>query len=179
MEIIAMTAAAPVPGRPDETEYTSWAKAYVDAVEGSGISEILVRQREDYLSLLRSLDGDYAYAPGKWTVKEIAGHVNDAERIFAYRLLCVARGDLTPFPPFEQDDYIAPAAFHLRSLGDLADEFEAVRGATICLVKSLPLDAWLRRGTVSGCSVTPRGLAFQLAEHERHHARILLEKYRP
>ena len=163
--------------RPDETEYTSWAKPYVDAVEGSDLLAVLPRYTKEFLTVAASLDGDFSYAPGKWTVKEVVGHVTDTERIFAYRLLCVARNDQTPFPGFEQDDYLAFSRFNDRTLGDLLAEFEAVRQATMLLIRGLPGDCWTRRGTVSGCSVTPRGLAFQLAGHERHHYRMLRDKY--
>lgn len=164
-------------GRPDDSEVTPWGRGDVSLVEGADIARILSGQTQDYLALVRSLDGAHTYASGKWTVGQIVGHVTDTERIFAYRLLCIGRGDRTPFPGFEQDDYMACAAFHERPLRDLIDEFEAVRQGTLCLVSGLPANAWLRRGTVDGYSVTTRGIAFQLAGHERHHASILREKY--
>jgi uncharacterized damage-inducible protein DinB len=159
--------------RPGETEYAPWAKHYVEGVEGTDPLEILRKNTPEYLALISSLDGDFRYAPGKWTVKQVVGHVTDTERIFAYRLLCVARGDQTHFPGFEQDDYLACAEFHNRTLADLVAEFEAVRQASILLIQGLSADSWSRRGTVGGYSVTPRGIAFQLAGHERHHFRIL------
>ena len=116
--------------------------------------------------------------PEKWTVCELLGHVTDAERIFAYRTLCVARGEQTPLPAFEQDDYMAAADFAGRSLADITGEFEAIRDSSIRLMRpALPADAWVRRGTVSRVSVTARGLAFVLVGHEKHHTRILREKY--
>jgi DinB superfamily len=163
--------------RPDETEYQPWAKGYVDCVEGSDVVEALTANTKDYRALVSRLDGLYRYAPGKWTVNEIVGHVTDAERIFAYRLLCIARGDQTPFPAFEQDDYLAVSGFNDRTLADLLAEFEAVRQASILLMRGLPAEAWSRRGTVGGYRVTPRGIAFQLAGHERHHCGIFRAKY--
>ena len=163
--------------RPDQTEYPPWSKGYVDGVEGSDPIGILQANTPEYAALVARLDGDYRYAPGKWTVKEIVGHVTDAERIFAYRLLCIARNDKTPFPGFEQDDYLAASDFNDRALTDLLAEFEAVRLSSILLLRSLPEEAWTRRGTVGGYSATPRGIAFQLAGHERHHYRILRDKY--
>jgi hypothetical protein len=163
--------------RPDETEYPPYAKAYVESVEGSDPVEILTNNTKDYLALLSRLNGTYRYAPGKWTVNEVVGHVTDTERIFAYRLLCVARGDQTPFPPFEQDDYIASSGFNDRTLASLVAEFEAVRHSSILLMQGLPATCWSRRGTVSGYSVTPRGIAFVLAGHQRHHQRVLQDKY--
>jgi hypothetical protein len=164
--------------RPDETEYTAWAKGYVEAVEGSDILEVFPRYTDEFLSLATTLHGDFSYAPGKWTVKEVVGHVTDTERIFSYRLLCVARADQTPFPGFEQDDYLAVSRFNERTLPDLLSEFQAVRQSSLMLIRGLPDDCWSRRGTVSGHSVTPLGLAYQLTGHERHHYRILRDRYR-
>lgn len=167
----------PVPGRPADSEFAPWAKAYVDGVEGGDIVHCLTAQRDHLLSVVSRVDGSFRYAPGKWTAGEVLGHVTDAERIFAYRILCVARGEQTSLPAFEQDDYMAKAGFSDRSLADLTSEFEAVRDSSIRLLRGLPVAAWLRRGTVAGFSVSTRGLAFVLAGHEKHHTRILREKY--
>ncbi len=164
-------------GRPAESEVAPWARHYAEGVEGDDIVLALENQRDHLLTLLRSLDGAFRYAPGKWTVGELLGHVTDAERIFACRTLCVARGEQAALPPFEQDDYMANANFADRSLADITGEFEAIRDASIRLVRSFNAEAWQRRGTVSGVSVTTRGLAFVLAGHEKHHTRILREKY--
>ena len=164
-------------GRPEDSEYVPFAKGYVDNVEGTDLVQMLTSQRDDLLDLTTPLDGLYRYQPGKWTINEVIGHINDAERIFAYRLLCVARGDQTPFPGFEQDDYMAGANFNDRALPDLLDEFRLIRDSSISLVRNLPPDAWLKRGSVAGFSVTPRGIAFTLAGHERHHYRILRNLY--
>jgi hypothetical protein len=166
-----------VPGRPADSEFAAYTKPYVEGVEGGDIVHSLGTQRDHLIVVLARLDGTFAYAPGKWTVNEVLGHINDAERIFTYRILCIARGDQTPFPPFEQDDYMATANFNDRSLAELTAEFESIRDSSIRLLRSLPAEAWMRRGTVSGFSVTTRGLAFVLAGHEKHHARILREKY--
>jgi hypothetical protein len=169
----------PIPGRPADNEVAPWARTYVEGVEGADIVHSLTTQRDHLLAILPRLDGAFRYAPGKWTVCELLGHVTDAERIFAYRTLCIARGEQAPLPAFGQDDYMACANFSDRSLADITAEFEAVRDSSIRLVRSLAADAWLRRGTVSGFSVTARGLAFVLAGHEKHHTRILREKYVP
>ena len=163
--------------RPEESEYTPFARGYVNGVEGAALVPALNSQLSDFVTLAAALDDSYRYAPGKWTVKELVGHVNDTERIFAYRTLCVGRGDQTPFPGFEQDDYIAGADFNNRTLADLLEEFRLIRESSLCLVRQMPARAWLRRGTVSGYSVTARGVAWTLAGHERHHYRILREKY--
>jgi uncharacterized damage-inducible protein DinB len=117
------------------------------------------------------------YAPGKWTVKQVLGHIIDAERIFSYRALRIARDDNTPLPGFEQDDYVANADFNSLSLTELLQEYSAVRRATILLFRHLPADAWTRRGTASDNEVTVRALAYIIAGHDQHHYRILCERY--
>lgn len=166
-----------IPGCPDDTEYGPWSKAYVQTIDGADVIGCLIQQRDDLLALLGSLEGSYSYTPGKWTVAEVIGHITDAERIFAYRALCVARGEKGLLPSFEQDDYMAAANFTSRPLAEITAEFQAVRQASIALLNSLTPEAWMRRGNVGGFSVTARGLAFVLAGHENHHTRILREKY--
>src|SRR5262249_56679429 len=117
-------------------------------------------------------EGNFRYAPDKWSVKEIVGHICDAERIFAYRMLRIGRGDTTPIPGFEQDDYIAPGKFNARTLADLAEEFAAIRAATMTLVQSLPQEAWARRGTASDNPVSARRLAYTISGHQQHHHTI-------
>jgi len=124
-------------------------------------------------------DGNFRYAPGKWSVKEIVGHLSDAERIFSYRALRIARGDGTPLAGFEQDDYIRGGNFADRTLADLSEEFAVVRAATVALFGSLADDAWARRGQASNSEVTVRALAYIIAGHELHHRRMLLERYFP
>lgn len=167
----------PIPGRPADSEFAPWAKKYVDLVDDPDIVHAVSTQRDHLIALLARLDGSYHYEPGKWTVNEVLGHITDAERIFCYRILCVARGEQGALPPFEQDDYMANANFNSRSLSDLTAEFESVRDSSIHLLRGLPSEAWMRRGTSAGTSVTTRGLAYVLAGHEKHHTRILREKY--
>src|SRR5271154_2859336 len=153
----------PIPGRPEDSEFVPWAVPYVNGVEGGDIIHSLTTQRDHLIHILAGLDGAFRYAPGKWTVKEVLGHITDAERIFTYRTLCLARGEKGLLPPFEQDDYMANVDFNERSLPDLTLEFEAVRDASIRLLRSLAPKVWMNRGTVSGYSVTTRGQAFVLA----------------
>jgi uncharacterized damage-inducible protein DinB len=122
-------------------------------------------------------DGDLRYAPGKWSVKEILGHLNDTERIFAYRALRISRGDQTPLAGFEQDDYVRNGPFARHPLEDLIEDYIAVRRATISLFRNLDEAAWTRRGVASENEVTVRALAYMIAGHELHHRRILEEKY--
>jgi uncharacterized damage-inducible protein DinB len=168
--------------RPEPTEYAESHANYVSKVPGSDVLGVLESQRLQMLQLFAGRserDGSFRYNPGKWTVKEVLGHINDTERIFAYRALRIARGDQTPLPGFEQDDFVKHGAFSERTLADLAEEFAAVRGASLALSRSFPQEAWLRRGVASQKEVTVRALAFITAGHQIHHRIILEERYFP
>ena len=168
--------------RPQSDEYAPYYEKYVSLIASDDIVSVLEAQRVQMTQLLAARserEGNFRYAPDKWSVKEVIGHVCDAERIFAYRLLRIARGDQTPLPGFEQDDYIASASFGERALTDIATEFAAVRAATMALVQSLPSEAWTRRGTASNNPVSARALAYIIAGHQMHHQNILNEKYFP
>lgn len=168
-------------GRPADGEFAAYAKSDIGHVAGDDAVAALLAQSEQLLGLLAPLDdgwaGSFAYAPGKWTVKQVLGHLADDERIFAYRLLCVARQDPAPLPGFDEKLYVDTAGFGERTLGDLLDEYRAVRAATVALLRGLPAAAWLRRGSVNGYEASVRGLAFHVAGHELHHVRILRDKY--
>ena len=170
-----------IQGRPEPGEYPAYSQMYIDTVQGADILNAFSEQLETTLNLLAKIDdqvaGTFAYAPGKWTIKQILGHIIDAERIFAYRALRIARNDSTPLAGFEQDDYVPFAGSNERSMASLLDEFKVVRLSTIALFGNIPQDAWLRKGTANDHAVTVRGIAFQVAGHEAHHARILREKY--
>jgi uncharacterized damage-inducible protein DinB len=171
---------APAPARPESNEYASYYEKYVSLVPDTDLVETLERQGAETLALLRGLSeeqGAHRYEPGKWSVKQLVGHVNDTERIFAYRVLAVGRGDTQPLPGMDQEDYMAGVDFDARTLSDLADEFEAVRSATLHLLRHLSAEAWARRGTASGHEVTARAVAYILAGHGAHHVRILRERY--
>ncbi|HEX3108911.1 MAG TPA: DinB family protein [Thermoanaerobaculia bacterium] len=120
---------------------------------------------------------NHRYAPGKWTVKEIIGHMLDDERIFAYRMLCIARGDVKPQDSFDENLYVAGANFEERSLASFIEEYRLIRASTIALLRSLAEEAWLRRGTVTNYSASVRGLAWHIAGHELHHIEILKTRY--
>ena len=168
--------------RPQSDEYAISLKKYIDVVPDGELVAILESQLKEWQRLLAPLSdeaGNFRYAPGKWTIKEVLGHVMDAERIFSYRLLRIARGDKTPLPGFEQDDYIKTANSSSRRVKDLREEFEAVRRASLALVSSLDDKALKRTGTASGNPVSARAMAFVIAGHDRHHGQILREKYLP
>jgi len=168
-------------GRPEDGEYAAYAKSDIDYVTGDDAVAALRDQEQIVLNYFGAFTGETAngltYAPGKWTVKEVLGHLIDDERIFAYRALCVARGESAPLPGFDENEYVAGANFESRSLADLIAEYRSVRHASITLYQSLDDRGSLRRGTVNGYSASARGLAFHVAGHELHHLRTLGEKY--
>ena len=166
--------------RPQKGEYAGDYEKYIALVPSGDFLEILREQLADMKRLLAPLSeqqADFRYAPGKWSIKEVLGHISDGERIFAYRLLRIARGDKTSLSGFEQDDYIRTGNFRTRKLADLLEEFSAVREATVALVRSMDDTAWLRRGVVNQKEITATALAFLIAGHERHHRIILEERY--
>jgi uncharacterized damage-inducible protein DinB len=171
----AFTVAKPQPG-----EYAPYYEKYIALVKGDDILNTLEQQRRKTMLLLSGRDesdGDFRYAPGKWSTKEVLGHVCDTERIFAYRALRFSRSDATPLAGFEQDDYVRNGPFASRALSDLVEEFIAVRRATISLLRNLDEAAWMRRGTANNNEVSVRALAYIIAGHELHHRGILEEKY--
>ena len=171
-----------VVGRPEEGEYAPYFGRYISLIQDADILSTLQKQCGETVALLRPLtekDGAFRYAPHKWSAKEVVGHVNDTERIFAYRALRIARNDQTPMAGFEQDDYVRAGGFEQRTLADVVEEFDAIRKTTMFLFRGLEKDAWTRRGTANNGALSVRALAFMIAGHELHHRRILEEKYFP
>jgi len=170
-----------VNGRPLRGEYGEHAEPDIARVEGDDAVDALLRQGCEFESLLATLDESrikgLRYAPGKWTVKEVIGHMLDDERIFAYRLLCIARGDAKPLESFDENLYVAGANFEERSLASFIEEYRLIRASTIALLRSLTEEAWLRRGTVTNYTASVRGLAWHIAGHELHHIEILKTRY--
>lgn len=166
--------------RPARDEYAPYFGGYIGEVPPGDVLEILEQQMAETQDLLRGLPTSRAmhrYAPGKWSIKEVVGHLSDTERIFAYRALCFSRSERAPLPGFEEDDYVAAAGFDARSLAELARELETVRAATLTLFRGLSDEALLRRGTANGKEFTVRAIAYIVAGHERHHVRVLRERY--
>ncbi len=131
----------------------------------------------DFLSGLSEQKGNYAYQKGKWTIKEIAGHVADTERVFAYRALRFARNDKIALPGFEQDDYVASANFNRRTMTDLKEELKLIRASNIALIKTFSEEELNRTGTASGNFYTVKSLIYMIAGHQKHHLKVLEEKY--
>ena len=180
MTSTATTSTANAYLRPRSGEYAPYYDRYISLVPGNDILSALDEQRRQMLLLLSGrteADGDLRYAPDKWTLKEVVGHLNDTERIMSYRALRIARGDATPIEGFEQDDYVRNAPFARRPLEDLIEDYIAVRRATVSLFRNLDEPAWSRRGVANKNEVTVRALAYIIAGHELHHRKILEEKY--
>jgi hypothetical protein len=172
--------AAPQYDRPDASEYNPYYGKYIALVPEGDLLRMLEEQNRETMNVLGALPetrGDFSYAPGKWTLKEVIGHLADSERVFSYRALRFARGDQTPLASFEQDDWVPQSGAAGRSLADLATEYAGVRRATLDLLTHLPPEAPVRRGTASGNVVSVRALAWIIAGHERHHLKIIREKY--
>lgn len=166
--------------RPQSDEYFAYYQTYINQVPPGDVLKSMETQLEDTLALVRALpesQGEHRYAPGKWTIKEVLGHLSDSERVFAYRLMRIARADATPLAQFDENEYVRNASFGSRTLADLAQELEYVRRATLGLVAPLEDGAMLRRGTASGHPASARALAWIIAGHERHHVKILRERY--
>ncbi|KQB98793.1 DinB family protein [Pedobacter sp. Hv1] len=164
--------------RPQTQEYPEWGNRYISLVEGN-ITEVLTHQATDFPNFINNLieKGDYAYAPGKWTIKEMVGHIIDTERIMVFRLLCFARGEKAALPGFEEDDYVANAHFKDRTLFSLSEEFAILRKSNLYLIHSLNEDELDRIGNANGKEMSVRALTFILAGHVIHHTNVIKERY--
>lgn len=166
--------------RPEKSEYAPYYETYVSLVDESDVVAALQSQLNEMQKVLVEISEEkaaQAYAEGKWTIKELVGHLNDGEKIFAYRALRIARADKTPMEGFEQDGYIENANFNDCSLADLAEEFFLLRRANILFFKNLTDEMWTRTGTASDATVSVRALAYIMVGHIRHHNNILKSRY--
>ena len=166
--------------RPVIGDYAEYYQKYIDLVKGDDIFRILVEQNMESQNVLNSFSeskSNYKYAEGKWTVKEVVGHMMDVERIFAYRALCIARGEQQPLPGMDQNSYVAQGNFNKRQLFDLNYEYRLIRESNILLFGGFDKSVLQNRGTASGYEVTVLALMFMTAGHEKHHLNILLERY--
>jgi hypothetical protein len=166
--------------RPQAGEYAQYYDRYIALVRGEDILGVLDEQRRETMKLLCGRDeeeGNFRYAPDKWNVKEVWGHVCDTERVFAYRALRISRADQTPMEGFEQDDYVRNGPFAKIPFAEIIEDYIAVRRATLSLLRNLDESAWVRRGVANKNEVSVRALAYIIAGHELHHRAILQEKY--
>lgn len=172
--------AHPLDLAPAADEYAEYYGRYVSRVPRGDFFALLRSQADEVASVFGALtpaQADFAYAPGKWSAREMLGHMSDAERVFAYRALSIGRGDPAPLPGFEQDDWMATADFGRRAIGDLVAEWRAVRAATVTLAEGLPAEAALRRGVASEKPVSVRALLHIVPGHTEYHLEVLRERY--
>ena len=165
--------------RPKPEEYHSFYGSYIEKV-ADDVFAVLRQQAETLPELIRHIPagkGDYAYAPGKWTIKEVLGHLIDTERIMTYRALRFARNDAQNLPGFEENEYVAESHYHERTLQSLAEEFAALRKANLFLFESLNGEELLRKGMANDNPVSVRALLFIMAGHIIHHQHVLQERY--
>lgn len=168
------------PGRPQAGEHAPYFSRYIDLVPEEDVIGAIEAQGRELTALLSPLGEEKAafrYAPEKWSVKQVLGHVTDAERIFDYRLLSIARGETKPLPGFDENDYMRGANFDQRSFADLLDDFDATRRSTITLLRGLSDDAWTRAGTANENNTSVRAIAYMVAGHARHHLGVLRSRY--
>ncbi len=166
--------------RPDRTESADYYFTYIDKVPDGDIVATLNAQTTQVLSWLRGITEDqsrHAYAPGKWTIKEVLSHINDTERVFVSRAMWFARGFEAPLPGFDQDVAVQYAGANARSWQSHVDEFAAIRASSLAFFRSVPAEAWLRRGIASGNPFTVRALAWITTGHVAHHMGVLRERY--
>lgn len=165
---------------PDFTTLPEFYKTYVDYVQNQDVLEALRSSHEQTTNLLQQVDeklGEYRYAPEKWSVKELLCHIMDAERIFAYRALRFARNDASPLSPFEENDYAPQANARSRTIRQLAAEMKNLRTTSIDLFNSFTPEMLQRKGVASNKTISVINLGYIIAGHERHHIRILSERY--
>lgn len=167
--------------RPGPDEHLPYFSKYTVLVPGEDAYTLLQSGIERTTAMLGGLDesqASFRYAPGKWSVKQVVGHLSDVERVFAYRALVAARGDRTPLPSFDENEYAEAGDFDQRPIAEIVAEFRAVRAASLALFGSLGPEALARRGNANGATITPRAVAWIAAGHELHHVAILRERYR-
>lgn len=166
--------------RPAKTDYAEYYQKYIDLIEGDDIIHILVslnNEASDVFNSFPQSKGNFSYSEGKWTVKEVAGHMMDTDRIFAYRALAIARGEKQPLPSFNQDEYVKNGKFGDRELSDLTYEYRLVRESNLLIFKGFDKSIYSNRGIAAGNEVTVLALMWMIAGHQKHHLNILKEKY--
>lgn len=166
--------------KPAPSEYAPFYAGYISALGDGDILETLERQTAELRQLAAATPADretFRYGDGKWSVREVFGHMIDGERIFSYRALRFSRGDETPLPGFEENDYVAASHFDQRPLSDLVEELVLLRQANLRLLRALAPEDWPRMGKANDHPVSVRALAFIMAGHVRHHLNILRDRY--
>ncbi|MFD1957168.1 DinB family protein [Paenibacillus thailandensis] len=166
--------------KPQQGEYNPFYDTYIGKIPEGDLIAVLERQQEETVKLLGELPEDkhlYRYAPDKWTLKEVLGHIIDNERIMSFRMMCIAYGEQKPLPGYDQDEYMASDPYAGCTLPQLLEEYKLVRQATIALLKRLPEKLLANRGTANGGPASARAFAYIIAGHELHHMSIIKERY--
>lgn len=166
--------------RPGADEHAPYYSAYTAEAPGGDLVAALEKQAADVAALIKGVPearGGHRYAAGKWSIREVIGHITDSERVFAYRLMRFARGDATALPSFDENLIAKESGADARTLADLGEEFAAVRRATVTLVRPMQDAQMTRRGTASGKEISARALAWIIAGHAQHHMKVLRERY--
>jgi len=164
----------------NSTEYASYYSKYVDLVPEGDLTSILLQQMNETVDILKGLteqQAHFSYGVGKWSIKEVIGHITDTERIMGYRLLSFARGEKAELPGYDDNEYVRNAYFNSLFLQDLLENFEITRESTLQLIKSLPKEAYIRRGKANGSEVSVRAIVCIIAGHELHHRKLIEECY--
>jgi len=166
--------------RPKTNEYHPFFERYITLVPGGELLDILKKQQETTINLLRDISSEqaeYQYEAKKWSLKEALGHMADAERLLSYHIFAVARGETLSFPPFDIEAYMTNANFSRLDFQDILSDFSIVRQCTSSLIAGLSDNVWIRTGTVLNHPTTVRALAYIIAGHELHHQAIIKERY--
>jgi hypothetical protein len=167
--------------RPNKNDYAPYYEGYINLIHGDDIRKILASQSIETQEVLNSFPkamGEFSYQSGKWTVKEVIGHLTDTERVMAYRAMCIARDGKQSLPGFDQDEYVKAGNFNKRELFDLIYEFRLLRESNMLLAKGLDKEVFSNRGVANKNEVTVLALFYIIAGHEKHHMNILVERYR-
>ena len=167
-------------GRPQPNEAASYYSTYIDRVTSDDIVAVLATQLDETVTFLSAISEEqslHRYAPDKWSMRELLGHVNDGERVFMFRAMWFARGFADPLPSFDQEIGFKAADSDKVSWASHLDEFRAIRSSTLAFFRNLPEDAWLRSGVASDSSITVRAIAYIVAGHVSHHVNVLRERY--
>jgi hypothetical protein len=169
-----------LPERPTETEYAPFFAGYVSLVTEGEVLPVLEAQAGELRQLSAAVPAEretYRYEPGKWSLREVFGHLTDGERVFGYRAFCISRGEQASLPGFEENDYVARSGYDHQRLADLVSEFAAVREANLRFLRGLDAESWGRLGVANENPVSVRALAFIMAGHVRHHVGIVRSRY--
>lgn len=161
--------------RPHNSEYPQYFANYIAQVPDGDLLSLLKSQQDEFVEEIKNVTNDqmiHSYAEGKWTLRQVLIHINDVERIFAYRALSCLRGDLSSIPGFEQDDYAEISKDSSRSLENLIEEFLALRTANIHLFATATEEEWIRKATINGGQITARSMAYMIFGHVEHHRKL-------